>query len=175
MDAVDLFHRLGEAARMQALARFDLFHPELTARLDTITARTAARLGTEVCMVSVLLDSAQVILSDHGIPGGTGDAPGVPAQWALCTNAVLTARPYLVPDSTVDPAHADNPMLAVTGLRSYAGVPLIDDDGLVLGAHCVLDLAPRQFTEQDVAVLSEGAEATMRVLGEYHLAVARPR
>jgi GAF domain-containing protein len=58
----------------------------------------------------------------------------------------------------------------MTGVRSYAGVPLRDDAGIVLGAHCVLDLAPRSFTDDDVAVLDHGAGQIMGILAGHRTA-----
>lgn len=167
MSTVELFDRLGTPARMGQLARYDLFNADLARRLDAITARSAEVVGTAVSMVSILLDSAQVMLSTHGAGEEAGDLPGIPAEWALCTYTVLGAAPYVVGDSTIDPRHADNPMLAMAGLRSYAGVPLTDDSGQVLGALCVLDVAPRVFTEDDIAVLRAEAQDTIRLLAEY--------
>jgi GAF domain-containing protein len=160
----DLFDRLGHPRRMRALARYDLLGPALPARLDPICARTAERLNAPVSLISVILDSAQFILGSHGLPAWVSQSQGIPAEWAMCTHTVLAGAPYCVSDATADPVHADNPLLPAEGLRSYAGVPLTDGDGHVLGAHCVLDTAARTFTDQDLEVLHEGAREAMQSL-----------
>ncbi|KUL22829.1 GAF domain-containing protein [Actinoplanes awajinensis] len=165
----DLFSRLGEPARMQRLAGYDLFDTGMHRQLDRIAARSAARLQAPVSMVSILLDSAQFIIGHHGLPDTAAQLQGTPAEWALCTRTVLAGSPYCLTNSDTDPQHADNPIMAITGLRSYAGVPLRDDTGQILGAHCVLDAAPRRFTELDVAMLSEAAVDTMRILEQYRV------
>ncbi len=38
-----------------------------------------------------------------------------------------------------------NPLVTIDGGVSYAGAPLIDHNGQVLGAHCVLDTSARSF------------------------------
>ncbi len=167
MNTTELFERLGEPARLQRLAAYNLFHPDLAPRLDEITRRSATLLTAPVCLVSVVLDSSQVVLSGHGVTGWIDQAGGIPAEWALCTRTVLGRRPYLVTDGTTDARHSGNPLLAMTGLRSYAGVPLIDGSGFTLGAHCIIDTAARTFTDSDIDILTEGAQATMRVFDEH--------
>ncbi|MFI1990969.1 GAF domain-containing protein [Actinoplanes sp. NPDC020271] len=166
----DLFDRLGEPARMRHLAAYDLLHPELRDHLDRIATHSAHKLNAPVSMASILLDSAQLIIGRHGLPDTGDDLQGTPAEWALCTHTVLAGAPFLLTDNTADPRHADNPLLNMTGLRSYAGVPLTDDSGHVLGAHCVLDATPRHFTEEDLDVLTQGAAEIMRILDRHRLA-----
>lgn len=161
----DLFNRLGSPERMRALAGHNLFAPDLAARLDPICARTARRLNASVSLISIILDSAQLIIGSHGLEGWVDQVHGVPAEWAVCTHTVLAGAPYCVADVPADPAHLENPLLAAAGLRSYAGVPLIGESGHALGAHCVLDVKARSFTDQDLEALHEGAEETMRILG----------
>jgi GAF domain-containing protein len=167
--ARDLFDRLGQPARIRQIARYNLFEPLLRTRLDAVAARTAAQLQAPVSLVSVILDSAQFILGSYGVDGWVDEAQGTPAEWALCTHTVLAGEPYCITDATTDPTHAGNPLVAMTSLRSYAGVPLIDHTGQTLGAHCVIDAEPRTFTDTDIAVLSAGAEETLRILSEYRV------
>lgn len=161
----DLFDRLGAPDRMRHLAGYDLFADGLTERLDAVAARTAQRLGTPVSLVSMILDSSQWIIGGHGVGDRVTEVQGTPAEWALCTHTVLGGRPYCVTD-VADSPHADNPLLRMTGLRSYAGVPLQDGSGHTLGAHCVMDTARRDFDEDDLTVLRQGAAEIMRLLDD---------
>jgi GAF domain-containing protein len=160
----DLFHRLGEPQRMRCIAGYDLFAPRLAARLNPICDDSAARLNAPVSLISIILDSAQFIVGSHGLQGWVDQVQGVPAEWALCTHTVLAGAPYCVGDALAEPLHRDNPLLAATGLRSYAGVPLLDPGGQAIGAHCVLDVATRTFTDQDLGVLRDGAQRALPIL-----------
>ncbi|WP_250032428.1 GAF domain-containing protein [Paractinoplanes maris] len=163
----ELFARLGSPQRIRRIASYDLFDPGLRPLLDAIAARNAERLHAPVSMVSVILDSSQFILGSHGVTGWVAEAQGTPAEWSLCTHTVLGGRPYCVSDNTQDPLHADNPLLAMSGLRSYAGVPLRDDSGQSLGSLCVVDVVPRDFTDEDLEFLQQGADDVMRVLADH--------
>ncbi len=171
----DLFARLGEPGRMSRLARYELFHPGLKARMDAVAAHSADQLDAPISLVSMVFDSAQFFLGAHGVTGWIDEALGTPAEWALCTTTVLTGRPYCLIDAATDPGHAGNPLLALVGLRSYAGVPLIDDSGQVLGAHCVIDVLPRTFIEADLAVLRRGADEALSILTAYRADPAATR
>jgi GAF domain-containing protein len=166
----ELFDRLGQPGRMQQIAAYDIFQPDLRPRLDAVAARSAERLNAPVSMISVLLDTAQFILGQHGLGGWVADVQGVPAEWSLCSHTVLAGRPYCITDAAHEAPHADNPMVTANGIRSYAGVPLIDGSGQTLGAHCVIDVVPRAFTEEDIVGLAEDADEAMRILAEYRSA-----
>jgi GAF domain-containing protein len=160
----DLFNRLGSPQRMRRLAGYDLFTSALSARLNPVCAHTAELLNAPVSLISIILDSAQFIIGSHGVDGWVAQVQGVPAEWAVCTHTVLAGAPYCVGDVKADPVHAGNPLLADAGLRSYAGVPLIDDSGHILGAHCVLDVVARSFSEQDLEVLDAAAGKAVEIL-----------
>ncbi|MEU8819307.1 GAF domain-containing protein [Actinoplanes sp. NPDC048796] len=162
----DLFGRLGTPRRMRSLAGYNLFAPQLAAELDPVCARSAQRLGAPVSLISIILDSAQYIIGSTGLEGWINQVQGMPAEWSVCTHTVLAGAPYCVADATTDVRHERNPLIGMTGLRSYAGVPLQGDDGEYLGAHCVLDTAARTFGENDLEVLRDGAAEAMRVLRE---------
>ena len=160
----DLFHRLGDPLRMRTLAGYDLSTPGLAVHLDPICGDTAARLNAPVSLISIVLDRTQFIVGSHGLDGWVDGMQGVPAEWAICTHTVLAGAPYRVADALTDPQHMDNPLLAATGLRSYAGVPLLDPNGQALGAHCVLDVAARELTEPELEILRAGARRAMAIL-----------
>jgi diguanylate cyclase (GGDEF)-like protein len=48
------------------------------------------------------------------------------------------------------------------GIRAYAGIPLRTESGEVLGSFCAVDFKPKQWTEQDVEIISELAHSAMR-------------
>lgn len=55
-----------------------------------------------------------------------------------------------------------NPLVAgELGLRFYAGVPLTTSDGYNLGTLCVIDLEPREVTDEHLATLQDLASLVM--------------
>ncbi|BCJ40572.1 hypothetical protein GCM10010168_80940 [Actinoplanes ianthinogenes] len=161
---IDLYGRLAEPARLSELARYDLTDPALRSALDEVAKRSAKLLEAPVSLVSVLGADAQQIVGAYGLGEWQAAAQGAPAEWAVCSRTVLNGEPYCVADFSEDPAHAANPFLATTGLRSYLGVPLAAPDGTMLGAHCVVDARRRIYTDVDLAILGDSADEAMEAL-----------
>ncbi|GIH99865.1 GAF domain-containing protein [Planobispora takensis] len=154
--------------RLTEVASYDLADPGLRAALDTITRRTAERLGQPISLVTVLLDSVQLFAGTHGLPDSwITELGGTPGEWAFCAEVVRSGRPYTVTDLSADPVQHDNPMVVVEGARSYAGVPLIAPGGQILGGHCVIGVEPHEYGEADVEVLRETAGEIVRLLQRY--------
>lgn len=155
-----------EARRLRMIASIDLDDPHLRQELNAITERTARRLNQPVSLVSMVLDTAQFFAGSHGLEGWLADVHGTPVEWSFCATAVETGQPYVVPDSTADARQSTNPLVAVDGLRSYAGVPIVVD-GTALGAHCVIGFATHTFTDAELQELRVGANEIAAILGTY--------
>jgi GAF domain-containing protein len=82
----------------------------------------------------------------------------------FCQHAVRSGEPFLVEDARVHPLVSDNPAVAA-GVVSYAGVPLVLG-GTAVGALCVIDSQPRNWSTEEVSTLRALARSTMRLLEE---------
>lgn len=155
--------------RLSEIARYDVVDPELAEQLDRIAHRTMTRLGQPCSYVSIVLDSAQLIIGSSGLEGWIRNVGGTPVEWAFCGHTVARGEPYLVENAFTDPNHADSPLVAIEGTGSYAGVPLVTPSGQVLGAHCVVSPEPQQFGPEQVAVLQAAADEIMALLEEHRV------
>jgi GAF domain-containing protein len=161
---------LASAARMRTLAAYDLFNAALRQRLTEISKWTSDRLGVPTALVSVVLDSAVYHAGGHGVTGWMAAAEGTPIEWAFCAHAVLSGeRVYVVTDAAASPVHSRSPLVTDQGIRAYAGAPLTDPGGQVLGMHCVTATSPREFTADELDVLRRTADEIMEVLAGYRL------
>jgi GAF domain-containing protein len=64
-------------------------------------------------------------------------------------------------DVTKEPRFADDPLVLEKGIRFYAGAPLRTSTGLAIGALCIIDTQPREFSESDCQRLQEMADELM--------------
>ena len=95
--------------------------------------------------------------SGHGV-----EIDQVDRDPGLCASAILTDGPWIVEDARADPRALANPLVAgENGFGFYLGIPLRTSDGYSLGTLCVLDHAPRQVTERQIADLTDLAAVVM--------------
>src|SRR3954465_736793 len=104
---------IDEHPPMAVLAGIDSDNPELRAKLDEISARTAARLGQPVSLVSLVLDGAQLFVGSFGLQGWQAELGGTPIEWSFCVNTVRSGQPYVVTDARIDALHAANPLVHI--------------------------------------------------------------
>ncbi len=69
----------------------------------------------------------------------------LPDELPFCAHVVALRAPLQVSDALDHPVFRDNPAVATGAIRSSLGVPLIDEDGYVLGPLGVFDDEPRAF------------------------------
>jgi hypothetical protein len=130
--------------------------------LDRVAGHLRNALEVRAAVVSLVSAAGQVIPG----AGGRWDAGrSLPHAWPLCSEVVRTARPLLVDDvrSWTAPAGEFGPV--VPWLRGYAGVPLTDRTGRVVGAVSGLVDRPRRWVRKDVDVLEETAQLCRGLVG----------
>jgi len=148
-----------EEARLAALHGYGVLDTDRPPALDELTALAAGIFGVPVCTVS-LVDRDRIWFA-----GRTGWSPAEAPRAASFSAHVLGGRSLVVTDSL------DHPVFGGNGAaRFLAGAPIVDPDGHVLGALCLLDEKPHEFTESQLTVLAGLARQAA-----YHLAAVRER
>jgi GAF domain-containing protein len=159
--------------RLEEIASFDLFSAQATVRLDAFADSLAAEFGLPVALVTVVLDTAQVMVGSHGLYGWSAEVRGTPVEWSFCAEVVRRHGPYVLPDAAADAVQSTNPLVTQDGVACYAGAPLITSNGHVLGSCCVLGGAPREFTADELATLVRMAdELVVQLERDYRLQAA---
>lgn len=157
-----------EAARIEAVRRYDLLDSPPDGAFDRITRLAARVLNTPVAIISIVDTDRIWFKSHHGLAIDQIDRdPG------LCASAILNGEPWVVENARIDPRALANPLVASDfGLQFYAGVPLTSQDGFNLGTLCVLDFEPRVMHDDDLANLRDLAAM---VMDELEIRLARRR
>ncbi len=163
-----------EIQRLQALAAYGLSADRPLPSLDPVVQIASRMFGMPVAAVNM-------IGNDHvffAASAGVGEVD-MSRNASFCAHAILQNDVMVIPDSHLDERFHDNPLVTgSTNLRFYAGVPLLSPDGYALGALCVIDGQPREFTAGDCERLRELAKMTVDRLElrriELSLEKARP-
>lgn len=139
-----------EARRLRALQSYAVLDTDAEQAYDDLTALAAQVLGVPVALVSLIDRDRQWFKSRVGL-----DVSETPRSQAFCDHAIRSQDVMVVPDATLDPRFADNPLVqGEPRIRFYAGAPLITPSGAALGTLCIIDRQPRAFDEQQRATLA---------------------
>lgn len=158
-DAVDAA-RL-DPARLQAVRDTGLLDTPPEESFDRLTRLATMLLEVPATFVSLVDAERDFYKSAVGFDEPLASERELKGR-TFCHVALLSPRPLLLDDVLALPGLAAVPTVRTLGVRAYAGVPLVTPDGQILGSFCAVDMQPRQWTERDVAVLTELAHATLR-------------
>jgi diguanylate cyclase (GGDEF)-like protein/PAS domain S-box-containing protein len=157
-----------EQARLAALVTLDVLDTPPEPRFDRYTRLAALTFGVPIALVSLVDEDRQWFKSRCGL-----DVAETPRSVAFCSHAVAQDALLVVEDATLDPRFAGNPL--VTGaphVRFYAGQPL-HSDGQAVGTLCIIDHAPRTFTDEQRQALRDLASLAEAELNHVKVATAR--
>ncbi|HVY66414.1 MAG TPA: sensor domain-containing diguanylate cyclase [Gammaproteobacteria bacterium] len=138
----------------------DLFYTPIEERFERITRLGRRALHVPVAAISLLNEDKQWFKSAAG--WGVSE---IPRAQAICRLTVEENRLLAIPDTLQDPRVATSPIVAqAPRFRSYAGHPLADEHGNVIGTFCVFDLQPREFSAADRQTITDLAALAQREL-----------
>ncbi|WP_229073078.1 response regulator [Actinoplanes sp. DH11] len=141
-----------------------LTRPAQAAALDRFAEELCRLTGAPMAAIMLVLNDSVVVAGSHGLPTWVQEAGGVPVEWSPDTIVVAEDVPVLIGDSATSEEYANTPLFAVSGIRSYASVPLNSTEGHVVGTLCVMDDKPGTCTEDTVQVLHSQRAAAVNLL-----------
>ncbi|VXB34744.1 ATP-binding protein [Nocardioides sp. AX2bis] len=149
-----------DAARLRSLRSTGLLTTCHQPALDAITRLAAFATNSPTALVSLVDAERQVFPSHHHGPEGADESPAeTPLAMSFCKYVVANDAPLVVEDARTHPDLSQHPGTTEGGAVAYAGVPLHDPAGQVLGALCVTDVVPRHWTEKHLDGLRDLATA----------------
>ncbi len=140
--------------RLDAIRKLDLEALADRELFSRITLLASTMLGCQIALLSVVEQDRQWFLGRTGtelLETKIGDS--------FCAVCILGGGPLLVPDARLDARFEGNSL--VTGapfIRSYLGVPIRGDDGVLLGALCCISDEANAFRPDHIAPLAMLAE-----------------
>ena len=149
-----------EVERLAALKEYHILDTETEQSYDDITALAAHICKVPIAMISLVDEFRQWFKSRLGV-----EQQQTPRAVAFCAHAILQNGPFIVRDATKDRRFAGSRL--VTGkphIRFYAGIPLINPEGLALGTLCVVDRQPRQLSAGQLKTMQALSRQVMTLL-----------
>jgi EAL domain-containing protein (putative c-di-GMP-specific phosphodiesterase class I) len=144
-----------EPDRLLALRKLNLLDTAPTEAFDRITRMAARVFGLPIAAVSLTDSDRQWFKSRVGVAHTS-----IPRVKAPCATVADSGAMLVINDLQEDAFFRDSP-LAQSGVRFYAGAPLVTSDGFNLGAMCVLGLEPRTISASERDALTDLAAMVM--------------
>lgn len=140
---------LNESQRLVALERSGLLDTPPEEAFDRLTWLAARNLDAPIALLTLLTPTRQWFKSRFGL-----DTPETPRSWAFCNHTILQKGVFSVEDLPSDPRFADNPaVVGDPGFRFYAGAPVHDNEGFVVGSLCIIDRRRRKLDDAETQTL----------------------
>lgn len=150
-----------EVTRLQSLESFRILDSLPEQSYDDIVTLASHICGVPIALISLIDSERQWFKAKVGV-----EVQQTPREQAFCAHAILNPADIMeVPDATLDPRFANNPL--VTGepsIRFYAGAPLVTPSGSALGTLCIIDRVPRRLTPPMAKALKALARQVVRLL-----------
>ncbi|MBD8665851.1 EAL domain-containing protein [Rhizobium sp. CFBP 8752] len=154
--------KIEEANRLDALYNLDLLDTPVSEIFDRITRMASLIFNLPIAAVSLTDVDRQWFKSRVGV-----DHQTIPRDRAPCAQVAESTDVLVIPDMAKDDCYKYSP-LGKSGIRFYAGAPLVTRDGFGLGALCVLGTLPRETTTEEIASLTDLAAMVMAQIELQH-------
>ncbi|OLC99570.1 MAG: hypothetical protein AUH86_02180 [Acidobacteria bacterium 13_1_40CM_4_58_4] len=148
-----------EISRLEVLGRYQVVGTPPEESFDNVTRLAAYICGTPIALISFIDQERQWFKSRVG-----WDVDEIPRNVCLCAYTIRQSGVLVVSDTLADNQMKTNPLATHGGVRFYAGVPLLTEDGYALGTLCVMDSVPRDLTEDQTEALRRLAQQVMVIL-----------
>jgi serine phosphatase RsbU (regulator of sigma subunit) len=149
---------LTSAARLEVLRQAGLsaYADEGMERFARLVARI---LAVPVALVSLVEADRQVFPGMVGLAEPYATTRQTPLSHSFCQHVITSGSPLVLPDARLDKRTCANLAIPDLGVVAYAGMPLTDGQGHVLGSLCAIDARPRAWSPQQLADLDDLAAA----------------
>lgn len=151
---------VSDPRRLAALRRVALLDTTAELAFDRLTHLVTRVLDVPIAMVSLVDDERQFFKSAIGLPEPWASRRETPLSHSLC-QYTLAGEPLILDDARSYPGFRDNLAVTEIGVVAYAGVPLVTSEGSALGSLCAIDTKPREWHDEDVAILTDLSAAVM--------------
>jgi serine phosphatase RsbU (regulator of sigma subunit) len=136
--------------------------------MDRIARLVARMLDVPVAMVSVVEADRVIFPGQVGLAEPWATRREAPRSHSPCRYVVESGEPLVSPDVRAGGSAGPADLGVDLGVVAYAGMPLTDDRGHVLGSLCAIDVRPREWEKRelgDLADLAAVCSAELRLRG----------
>ncbi len=162
-----------DPARLAVLRATELLDTPTEPAFDRLTRLAVRLLGVPATFLSLVDEDRDFYKAATGFGEPLASAREMEGR-TFCHFSIAGAtpeHPLVISDTRADDTYRQVPTVDSLGVAAYVGVPLMID-GQAIGSFCAIDMVPRQWTRDEVEVLTELAASAQREI-ELRRALAR--
>lgn len=154
-----------EMERITRLSELDIDYTDLQDSLKDLNKLAAKVAGTSVSLINLIDTFTQWTVSNYGL-----DIDQMAREDSVCQFTIMGKESFEVKDLEDDDRFKDK--FYVTGqpyLKYYFGIPLRTNDGINLGALCVMDKVGKEISPEKIEMLGIIANEVVSRLSAYQI------
>ncbi len=149
-----------EVERLQRLKSYKILDTVAEPMFDDLTSLTSKLLDVPIVLISLLDEKRQWFKSKYGL-----EEPYTSRDISFCQYTIMDNQIFEIEDAIKDDRFKNNPLVTGDpGIRFYAGSPLEDKDGLVIGTLCAIDRKPRVLDNFQKESLSKISRTILKLI-----------
>ncbi|BAL86139.1 putative magnesium/manganese-dependent protein phosphatase with GAF domain [Actinoplanes missouriensis 431] len=148
---------LADPLRLRSVRRI-IGGPRPDEAFDRVAMLVNKLVDAPMGVVCLVAEDRQYLAGQVGVPEPLATVREMSLTHSFSRHVVMAGRLLAIPDVRADPRTRDNPAIRELGALAYAGAPITDPDGLIVGTLCAVDREPRVWTPSEITLISELAE-----------------
>ncbi len=148
-----------EMDRLERLRIYDLLNLGKDPDLDVFSQAACLIADCPVSFISIMELESQTIQSCVGL-----SLDFVTRRDTICQYTIMSDDILVINDTHLDERSSGNELIKAAGVRFYAGIPLMDEEGFVLGTICVLDYEPKILSDKQINSLQKLGKAISKII-----------
>ncbi|MBQ0788269.1 MAG: GAF domain-containing sensor histidine kinase [Oceanihabitans sp.] len=138
--------------RSNTLQKLDIMYTAPEKMFDDITSLAAFICDTPIALISLVDGKNPFFKSHYGL-----DVNKTAVNQAFCAHTIKADKDvFIVEDATIDKRFKENPLvLSNPNIVYYAGVPLINEEGIKIGVLSVMDSFTRSLEKNQIRALKQ--------------------
>ena len=162
MTEEELLKALRNSERLTVLQALELLDTSAEEAFDRLTRLAGKLTGSPISLVSLVDADRQYFKSIFGqMPDSILASREIPLSHSICKHVVATGEPLIVTDARQNEMLNGNLAISELGVLGYLGMPLETKDGQQVGSFCVIDIKPREWSDEQINIIRELAESVM--------------
>ena len=148
-----------EMDRLERLRIYDLLNLGKDPDLDVFSQAACLIADCPVSFISIMELETQTIQSCVGL-----SLDFVTRRDTICQYTIMSDDILVINDTHLDERSSGNELIKAAGVRFYAGIPLMDEVGFVLGTICVFDYEPKILSDKQINSLQKLGKAISKII-----------